>query len=126
MTLCEALAGEEALTVRWGQGRGVAGGGLQPVAASPRAPWGAAAASPDRARCAQPPGPPGGGAGVSRPPRRRLPGRLRGRRSVLVAAADVALHLLQDAQHLLDDGPQRPAQLVRVVRLAQWGNVDES
>lgn len=45
--------------------------------------------------------------------------------SVFVATVGVALGLLQDTQHLLDDGPQRPAQLVCVVRLAQWRHVDE-
>lgn len=49
-----------------------------------------------------------------------------GWRSVFVATVDFVLRLLQDTQHLLDDGPQRPAQLVCVVWLAQWRHVDKS
>lgn len=45
--------------------------------------------------------------------------------SVCVVAAEGTLRLLQQQQHLLDDGPQRPAQLARAVGFAQGRHVHE-
>lgn len=48
-----------------------------------------------------------------------------GRPSVFVVTADFAFRLLQQIQHLFNDGLQCPAQLVCVVRLAQGGHMDK-